>query len=154
LQIRVFRELGLIEQWGSGVKRIFKEAEELGLPELQIIELGMRLRVIVPLLKPIVLREDKSPKPSGAESGAESNMTMRIIAMLEEKPLAKLEIANCLGKEKPTRYLNELMRKLLNEDLVEYTLPEIPKSRLQKYRLTRKGEKLLGMDEEGREKIS
>lgn len=140
----------MIEQWGSGVKRIFKEAEELGLPELQIIELGMRLRVIVPLLKPIVLREDKSPKSSGAES----NMTMRIIAMLEEKPLAKLEIANCLGKEKPTRYLNELMRKLLNEDLVEYTLPEIPKSRLQKYRLTRKGEKLLGMDEEGREKIS
>lgn len=86
---RVFRELGLIEQWGGGeVKRIFKEAEELGLPELQIIELGMRLRVIVSLLRPIVLRQEKSPKPSGVESGtepgAESNMTMRIVAMLEK----------------------------------------------------------------------
>lgn len=79
-------------------------------------------------------------------------MTMRIVAMLEKQPLAKSEIANCLGKEKPTRYLNELMRKLLNEDLVEYSLPEKPNSRLQKYRLTSKGEKMLGKDEEGREK--
>jgi len=52
-----------------------------------------------------------------------------------------------LSKEKPTRYLNALMRKLLNEDLAEYTLPEKPNSRLQKYHLTRKEEKMLGMDE-------
>ena len=48
---RIFRELDLIEQWGSGVWRIFKEAEELGvsgLPELQILEIGMRLRFIIP----------------------------------------------------------------------------------------------------------
>lgn len=30
---RVFKELGLIEQWGTGVRRIFAEAQELGLPE-------------------------------------------------------------------------------------------------------------------------
>lgn len=29
---RVFRELNLIEQWGSGIPRILREAEELGLP--------------------------------------------------------------------------------------------------------------------------
>ena len=34
---RIFRELELIEQWGSGVKRMFREAEELGLPEPEII---------------------------------------------------------------------------------------------------------------------
>ena len=33
---RVFRELNLIEQWGSGIPRMFREAEKLGLPELQI----------------------------------------------------------------------------------------------------------------------
>lgn len=42
---RVFRELNLIEQWGSGVRRIFKEAQEQGLPEPQIMEVGMRVRV-------------------------------------------------------------------------------------------------------------
>ena len=35
---RVFRELNLTEQWGSGMARMFREAEELGLPELQIAE--------------------------------------------------------------------------------------------------------------------
>lgn len=36
-----------IEQWGSGVRRIFSEAQALGLPEPDIIEIGMRLRLTV-----------------------------------------------------------------------------------------------------------
>lgn len=50
---RVFRELNLIEQWGSGVRRIFKEAEHLKLPPLEIVEIGMRLRFTVYLAKPV-----------------------------------------------------------------------------------------------------
>ncbi len=34
---------------GSGIPRILREAEELGLPELQIMEIGMRLRCTVTL---------------------------------------------------------------------------------------------------------
>lgn len=45
---RVFRELHLIEQWGSGVRRIFAGAAELGLPEPVITEIatGVRSRFI------------------------------------------------------------------------------------------------------------
>lgn len=52
---RVFRELDLIEQWGSGVSHMFKEAKALGLSELEIIEVGMRVRFIVHLAESIVL---------------------------------------------------------------------------------------------------
>jgi len=52
---RVFRELDLIEQWGSGVRRMFREAEALGIPEPEIIEVGMRLRFIVYLAESVVL---------------------------------------------------------------------------------------------------
>ena len=38
---RVFRELGHIEQWGSGVRRIFEEAAAQNLPAPQIIEIGI-----------------------------------------------------------------------------------------------------------------
>jgi len=48
---RLFREMNLIEQWGTGVPRMFKQAQELGLPEPQILELGMRVRFIVYLAK-------------------------------------------------------------------------------------------------------
>lgn len=41
---RVFHELGLIEQWGSGLRRIFREAREQGLQEPETLEIGMRVR--------------------------------------------------------------------------------------------------------------
>ena len=50
---RVFSELYLIEQWCTGVRRIFAEAKELGLPEPQLIEKGMRVRLIIRLLEPV-----------------------------------------------------------------------------------------------------
>ena len=137
----IFRELGLIEQWGSGVRRIFKEAEEQKLPEPQIVEIGMRIRFIVPLAEPLPI--GSPPKASrhklGVESGVESDMAMRIIALLEKESLAQSEIAKRLGKVKPSRYLNDLMRKLLQAGRVEYTIPDKPNSRLQKYRLAPKG---------------
>ena len=64
-------------------------------------------------------------------------MTAQIIHLLEQEPLSKSQIAQKFGKDKPTRYLNELMNKLLNEEIVEYTIPNKPNSRLQKYRLMR-----------------
>ena len=44
---RVFRELHLVEQWGTGVRRIFEEAKSQGLPEPKIEEVGMRLRFTI-----------------------------------------------------------------------------------------------------------
>ena len=49
---RVFKELNLIEQWGSRVRRIFREAQELGLPEPQIVELGLRATEPATLKRP------------------------------------------------------------------------------------------------------
>jgi len=65
-------------------------------------------------------------------------MTLQILALLKKGPMAKAEIAQALGKEKPTRYLNDLMKKMLLNQQVSYTIPEKPNSRLQKYRLTTK----------------
>ncbi|HMT56374.1 MAG TPA: ATP-binding protein [Giesbergeria sp.] len=44
---RVFRELHLVEQWGSGVRRFFAEAAAQGLsePQVTVIATGVRLSV-------------------------------------------------------------------------------------------------------------
>lgn len=42
---RVFHELGLIEQWGSGIQRITSACREAGLAPPQLEEIGLRFRV-------------------------------------------------------------------------------------------------------------
>jgi ATP-dependent DNA helicase RecG len=42
---RVFKELGLIEQWGSGIGRMITACREAGLPEPVFEEMGLHFRV-------------------------------------------------------------------------------------------------------------
>jgi ATP-dependent DNA helicase RecG len=66
-------------------------------------------------------------------------MTSQILGFLAGESLSKAEIARKLGKAKPSRYLNDLMAKLILADQVEYTIPDKPNSRLQRYLLTENG---------------
>ena len=130
---RIFRELNLIEQWGSGLPRIFDEARTLKLRSPELVEIGSQVRFT------IYLDDLNKRGKAGAESGAESEMPQKILENLEIKDLSKKSISQLFGKESPSRYLNKLMRQLIQNGLVEYTKPEKPTSRLQKYRLTKKG---------------
>jgi ATP-dependent DNA helicase RecG len=70
---RVFRELLLIEQWGSGVRRILTDTKKLGLREPEIIEIGMRFRFIVYLGASISVEITNSDSdPDGAQTGAQT----------------------------------------------------------------------------------
>jgi predicted HTH transcriptional regulator len=42
---RVFQELGLIEQWGSGIQRMSSACRDAGLPAPVLEEIGTRFRV-------------------------------------------------------------------------------------------------------------
>ena len=42
---RVFNELGLIEQWGTGIQRMIDACTRAGLPEPEFAEVGLRFRV-------------------------------------------------------------------------------------------------------------
>jgi ATP-dependent DNA helicase RecG len=136
---RVFRELRLIEQWGSGVRRIFRQAEELGLPTPEVVELGLRLRFIVWLAKPVTV----ASQTVIPESGLESKTAKNVLRVLIRQPLQRSEIADALGHEKVLGAVNRAVKELLAKQLIEYTIPEKPNSRLQKYRLTALGQSLL-----------
>lgn len=44
---RIFREAGIMEQWGTGVQRVFAQVAEAGLPEPVIEEVQDRVRVTI-----------------------------------------------------------------------------------------------------------
>jgi len=93
--MRVFRDLEIVEHLGSGVPRIVnaygKEAFEIRDSFIRII---------------FRFAEAMSPRAKG-QSGVESGMALRVFALLKAQPLSKAAIVKALGKEKPTRYLNE-----------------------------------------------
>jgi hypothetical protein len=55
--------------------------------------------------------------------------------VLAQDALSKSEIANKIGLKSVTGYLNRTIRSMLTEGRIEYTIPEKPNSRLQKYKL-------------------
>ena len=140
---RVFRELNLIEQWGSGVRRIFEQSEAQNLPAPQIVEIGMHVRFIVPLSSPIRVTPDEIPAetPVGTKSALSRHQVEILHKCLSDSPIgALMKIA---GRADRTKFRNQVLQPLLDAGLVAMTLPDKPNSRLQKYRLTAKGRALL-----------
>jgi predicted HTH transcriptional regulator len=137
---RVFRELDLIEQWGTGIRRIFQEAEKQGLPEPQIIEVGMRVKVIVPLKEAIVIPQGvESPTQSPAQSPTQSDKQInKLIQCLQDGEKSAGELRNMLGLKHRQTFRENYLHPALEQGVIERTIPEKPNSRLQKYRLVEK----------------
>ena len=129
---RVFRELDLIEQWGSGIPQIFAAAQRMKLPEPQIMEIGMRIRVVVPLAEALPALRPQH----GTRSRAQSK---ELLEALVSGALSSAELTAVLGLKSKTGTFKRSIRELVERELIEYTIPDKPKSRLQKYRLTTKG---------------
>jgi ATP-dependent DNA helicase RecG len=131
---RVFKELNLIEQWGSGVPDIFREASKLGLPEPEIIEICMRVRFIVHLKEPTVLVSRGSVTPT-------PQVTPQVKKMVQimEGEMSREEIQQALGLKDRKSFRTSYLLPAMDAGLIEMTMPDKPSSRSQKYRLTADG---------------
>ena len=79
---------------------------------------------------------------SKVESQPES-LDRRVLTLLKTQALSKADISTHLGQKEVSGQLNKVIRSLIAQGLIEYTLPDKPNSRLQKYRLTQAGERAL-----------
>jgi len=53
--------------------------------------------------------------------------------------MQKSELSKKLGQKSVSGQLNKVVQSLLADQIIAYTLPDKPNSRLQKYQLTNKG---------------
>ena len=89
----------------------------------------------------------ESQQESGPESRLESgppshggDLVELVLESLAVGPRSRSELSKILGHKRVSGRLNIILKDLLGRGLIEYTVPEKPGSRLQKYRLTsRKG---------------
>lgn len=63
----------------------------------------------------------------------------RVLRQLANGPMSKADLSRGLGQKTVSGQLNKVIRLLLADGSIGYTIPEKPRSRLQRYRLTDKG---------------
>ncbi len=118
--MRVFNDLELVEQLGTGVPRIL---EYYSKECFQITE--NFIRIILPTVKGLAEQVTEQVK--------------KIIKILNNRTLTTNEIMQSLGlKHRPT-FLYDYLQPALEHELIEMTIPDKPNSSKQKYRLTEKG---------------
>ena len=88
----------------------------------------------------------ESELESQLESGPRSSLPLlqgRVLDLLVDGPMSKAELSRGMGQKQVSGPLHEAVRRLTANRMIEYMLPDKPRSRLQKYRLTEKGRAVL-----------
>lgn len=126
---QVFYDMGMIEQYGSGIERVIEACVLSGLPEPEFGNFSRGFQVVFPAM----LMD--APQVAPQVTPQVGKLLSVIKGAMDRETLQK---AAGLHARKNFRLL--YLIPSLKAGLVEMTIPDKPNSRLQKYRLTAKGE--------------
>lgn len=130
LLMRVFRDVDLVEQLGSGIPRILAA---YGKESFGFTENFLRMRF--PASEPVYMETE------GHTHQVTPQVTKLIAVMNGE--LYRVEIQNKLGLNDREYFRKNYLIPALENGFVEMTIPDKPNSRNQKYRLTELGKILV-----------
>jgi ATP-dependent DNA helicase RecG len=137
----MMQRMNLVEKVGSGFKRIYNlcDKQPCPRPEIQADEDWFR----------IIFRRPKSTTQSQAEqvTGQVTGQVSRLLGKLQTAEQSRRELQKSLGLSGRDNFEQLYLKPALEADLIERTIPNKPNSRLQKYRLTKKGKKAIAKEE-------
>ena len=140
--------MDVVENIGSGIRRIRELCREHGVPE-PVIDVSEHwvtttfLRPTAEVGDPIETKEGvRQYQPESRPESRPESLEQRVLTQLQKGPMTKSDIVKGLEQKAVSGQLNKVIRALLSDGAIEYTIPEKPNSRLQQYRLTDKGQAL------------
>ncbi len=136
---KVFREIGLADELGSGMRNTYKFTKLYSGGTPQFIE-GDIFKTIIPLNDAATMKlgptvSDQVIDQVGdqvSDQVTQNEVTHRILEYCKT-PRTKREIAEHIGYKNLTYMTRKFLKPLLEEKRLTYTVPEKPQSRMQKY---------------------
>lgn len=146
---------GFIESWGRGIEKICNVCNQDGIPQPEYIVHPTDIMVKFTTPEDRVIRRGFSTKDDGLEGSVTPQVsskhppsTPQVRAVLCAAEIAasrsELQEASCLSDRKHFR--NMILKPLLENGLLEMTIPDKPNSSKQRYRTTEQGHEFLGCE--------
>jgi predicted HTH transcriptional regulator len=124
--MRVFKDLELAEHLGSGLDKILKVYDKNS------------FKITQNFMKNIFMSARNIKAQEEAQEEAQEDLTeteKKILYYLQDSSLSSKELSNRLGLKSLSGSFKKAIKHLLEMNLIEYTIPEKPKSKNQKYKL-------------------
>ena len=138
-----FHRTGAVEIWGRGTNRVIEECQRYGAaPPIFEERQGF---VIVTFKAQVAAARAVGGRVPRPESGTSAvpveyeSLEDRVLRLLKEGELPVSLISERLGQSRVSGRLKVVLKKLVSDSLAEFTIPDKPNSRLQRYRLTKAG---------------
>ena len=135
----VFYRAGVIEKWGMGTLNIIDWCKENGNPKPSW---EVRAESVVTTFLPSVFfatgeMPEERPKlrPKIRPKLRPKSVEEEVVNLLSKGPLSKSEIAELLGHQRISGGLKKVFQSLIDQGVIAYTIPDKPRSKVQKYKL-------------------
>ena len=135
-----------IERMGTGTGDMIKKCVEADLPEP---DFKLTDGFVTTIWRPTDKQAGIKIPPVTPPVGTKLALSQHQVEILRKCliPSGIKELMEIAGRSDRTKFRNQVLKPLLNEDLLEMTIPDKPRSSKQEYRLTEKGRKVLKMSE-------
>lgn len=133
---RVFHVLGLVDEIGSGLKKVFKYAPIL-FGSIPIIENKEFFKVIMPITSKGLSNLSISKEYNGSTNNIDEfdlNSEETEILKVLTRPMSARELVKFSRRPSTDSFRRNVLLPLLNKNLIERTIPNKPSSPKQKYR--------------------
>jgi len=146
------KELNLTEGRGTGIPKILRAIRKNGppLPIFATNEDRMYFVARFPIHPGAIPRITKEGSAETERAGAKSQsksqrepLNVLICRYLQAQDATAAEISAHLEQKQVSGQLKFVLKEMIGQGLIAYSVPDKPRSRLQKYRLTAKGEERL-----------
>ena len=132
---QAFYDMGMIEQYGSGIKRVVDACVEAGLPKPEFENFSGGFQIVFPI----------TPQVSEQDGQVTPQVTPQVRKLLSviTSDMDREALQKAVGLQARKNFRLLYLAPALESGLIEMTIPDKPTSRLQKYRLTDKGRRVL-----------